>query len=230
MLSPLILSLVASYQSPTPVPPVTIKRTPIKGQKLVFQSRGNVEVGGQSATVTSRETKIITDVKPDGTFTTESTESDLTVNETPAVAPAEVTTAVYRTSGELISITTGNGIEGRSRTTAITQIYFPTKPMSPGDTWIYSSKKDETLGIVPFTATFKYVGLENVGAFRTWKITEDVLESEGTTPASVHIVAYLDVTDGSVVQATSELNNLPAPGGGVLKGNMVVKRRPSDDK
>jgi hypothetical protein len=205
--------------------PVTIKRTPTKGQVLLYQSRASVSIQGHDADLTSCRTKTVTDVDKEGNYTVESFESDQRVNDKPVQAPSHIFVTVSKPSGELISVGPPGTPSAPDRSSVLLEVYYPPRAVGVGETWSYEPKSVDKTSSIPFTAKMNYLGTEKVGTFDTWRIEENLKESEGDSPASTHIIAWLDVTDGSIVQETIDFSNLPYRPGVLMKGTMVLKRR-----
>jgi hypothetical protein len=175
--------------------------------------------------ITNKQTDTITDVAADGTFTTESLQSDMQLNGSPSPQqPTGPSTIKAKPDGSIISITGPEGASDQGRLAALTSFYYPSKPVDVNDTWSFEGKKDDKLGNMDFKSDMKYLGEEKVGTVDTYKVDVDAKETTPGTPASLHSTVWLDVTDGSMVKVVSNFTNMPVQAGITVDGSLTYTR------
>jgi hypothetical protein len=205
--------------------PVTLKRTPVKGQKLSYTMTGKITIAGMEGEISSKEVDTITDVAADGNYTTETLQSDLEFNGSPVPQQASgPSKSVNKPTGEIVSFTGPDGGTDQAKMAAFTSFYYPTKPVEVNDTWTYEAKKDDKLGTPEFKAEMKYLGEEKVGSIDTYKIQEETKESTATMPATISSTVWIDKADGAMVKVTAKFSNLPVTQGLTMDGTTTITR------
>jgi hypothetical protein len=205
--------------------PITIKRVPVVGVKVNFAMDGTLNVNGMDVTISGKGTEKVTAVDPNGTFTTESTQSDVMFNGSPIPVPDTPVKQVEKLDGEIVSLAAPEQGGGNPmRFQEIIQSYLPAAPLNVGDSFTLDVKSSAE-GAIPLHVDGKLVGLEKVGAWDTAKLDEVVKEtSGGADAASVHSTIWVDVTDGSPVKQTIDLTNVPLGPIVVSSGKLTTTR------
>jgi len=193
---------------------ITLKYTPKVGDLLKYKMAGHLS-GLLEADFGGEVTYKITKVDPDGTFTTDSTQSDLTftANGQTQKVPDSTSTVVSKANGEIVDMTSGTSDPNAWRVAELTNFIYPDKPVSVGDTWTSSVTADAAKNIVAAKADYKVEALEKVGNHDTAKVKVSYKETEGSEPASSDTEVWIDTKDGSMVKADSTWTNMPSPMG-----------------
>lgn len=205
-----------------------IKMTPKVGDVVKYKLKASLEVMGQQAKVTAITSEKVTKVDEDGTYTVESTQSDLKVQlgEQEIEPPASgATVEVRKANGTLVEIRGENVDSNSYRMNALSALVPSDKPVKVGDTWTNDVKSDAKTGAVAAKAEYKVIGEEKVGDYETLKLKVTVKETEGSEPASSEFTLWLDKANWTMVKLDGKLINAPMPGAPTpVTANMTLER------
>ena len=207
--------------------PITLKNTPKVGDDPAYKMNGKISIGGQEINVSADVDYKTTKVDTDGSYTTVSTQKNLTIEVggqsfSPPGSEASSTT-VSKASGEIVTYESSVPNPDGLRTSMINNFIFPDKPVDVGDEWNFKVKADDKKGLMDATSTFKVDSLEKIGKHDTVKIKASYKETSGSEPASSEGFMWIDTADGSLVKANMTWNNVPSPQG-AISGPVSLER------
>ncbi|MBS1716590.1 MAG: hypothetical protein JSS72_02515 [Armatimonadetes bacterium] len=206
----------------------TFKRSFKVKDTFKFQLKGDLQVAGQSTTFTADVEQKIVEVKDNGDYTEESTQTNFKLNfggqEMPV--PDSTSTTSFTASGDIIEIKADKVDPSSYRLANLDSFHLPEKPVADGATWTYEAKSNDKTGAVAYKATYKVSGEEKIGTHQTVKIIVSIKESEGTDPAASEGTIWIDTTDQMPVKAEANWTNAPIPGApGPINGKVTQTRQ-----
>ncbi len=192
-------------------------RKPSANEAIKYSLEMNMILFGEPATYSSTLTETVTEVKTDGSYSVEKSQSDYKVEvfgEEGSVADSDMPKPVYTFSptGEVISIKSELQTADVYRMAQMEAIHLPNKEVKKDDTWSYEVAEDLKLGVVKAKADYKVTGEEKVGAHDTWVVSINYAELGGTDPVTLSGTVWLSKKDASVVKLETTWNNAPIPG------------------
>jgi hypothetical protein len=207
----------------------TLNYTPKVGTVTKYKMTGNFDFEGQEIMFTANVTNKVTKVNPDGSYTMEEAQTDAKVSfggqemEAPAGSPNMTT---FDAAGRVLDIQ-GDMVDASAyRTAAMSTFYKPSKAVKLGDSWTVDLKADEKIGTVESKATYTVEAEEQVGQWKTVRISYEVKEVSGSTPASSSGKIWIDPADGEMVKVEGVWKDVPVPGAPApITGKVVVARQ-----
>lgn len=192
----------------------SLKRSASIGDSATYRLTMDVTFGDLSYKVTSTSALKVVRVDEDGTITTQTTQSDYKIKikgvEKEITAPdSDATTAVRKTTGDLVSINADKVDASSYRLENLTAFLSPETPVRIGDRWIRDIKADSKTGAVGCRAEYELLSVDKVGPYEAAKIKWSIKETEGQEPGSGEGTIWIDVKDGSLVRSEGKLKNAP---------------------
>lgn len=210
-------SILVAAMATAAVQSFTLKRVAKEGD--TSKSKVNIAMEFQGTPITASfnvETKV-TEVKPDGSVTEQSSEKDMVIKMNGTEQPAgdgsgqSTITRDARGVAQKIDISAGEDQGNKWRNERIVGLVYPEKAVSVGDKWTYEAKADKTKDIPAATYSYevkgkdKYKGKDVLTIAFSFKETgaDDAIASDGTMLVSV--------TSGEVLKADGKIKNFPIP-------------------
>ncbi|MBS1716589.1 MAG: hypothetical protein JSS72_02510 [Armatimonadetes bacterium] len=192
-----------------------------------YKLKGTLQIAGQEATLDGTLDRKIVEVKENGDYTVEETQSNTKVQfgGQEMNLPDNTSTTSYTAAGDIVEIKSDKVDPLEYRFANMSLFHLPDAAVAEGGTWTYEAKSNDKTGAVGFKATYKVVGEEKIGNRTTVKISMSIKESEGSEPASSECLLWLDTTDMMPVKTENNLTNAPIPGApGPVSGKIGTTR------
>lgn len=192
--------------------PVVLKRTPKVGDKATFAIAATLKVMDLDASVKGTMTEEVVKVEGDVVTTRSTTKATLVLGgqEQDMSDDGDASTSREKLDGTPLpdeDEKEGERAASMRRDNA-TQVRYPDKPVSVGDTWTAEGQNDEGLNVPGYKITFKLEGEDKVGAVDAWKITAEGGETGGAAPTKIKATYWIDKATGHEIKATSVFENL----------------------
>jgi hypothetical protein len=219
----LLLAAVALAQ------PVTLTRRVAVGDTLKYRATIICTVYGNDVTYKALLTERILQVDRDGSYTVQTTQSEITATNGDRDLPISakdtpVSSAVYGAGGNLVQLKSSPA-EEEWRLGNLSAFHLPGKPIAPGESWTAEIQPSAQRGNVGAIANYKFIGLDKVGAKEALRITESYKETRPSNPATSEAKIWVDATDGSVLKLEADWNNAPILGLSTLvRAHLVYER------
>jgi hypothetical protein len=194
----------------------SLKYTPKEGATVTYKMKVDMDITGNLATMDATVVQKILKVDPDGTYSVQDNTVDgkVVYSGSESAIPKNSTVHVYKPNGEVVSLT-GQETDGNSlRVQRLTMLKRPDNNVKIGDTWQIESKAD-TAAVPPkpsLHGTFKLVGEETVGTYKTLKIEASLSEGDIPLPGNTTLTFWISKDDGSMVKSECKYVNLTFPG------------------
>ncbi|MCC7434394.1 MAG: hypothetical protein IT363_06895 [Methanoregulaceae archaeon] len=210
---------------------VTLKRTPKVDEVQKFKLRMEFGIFGDTAVYTSVLTQKVTEVKPDGNYAVEATQSDYKVElfgDEGVVRDEDLPkqSITYTPSGDVVAVQGGLVNESVYRLANLMAVRLPKVAVSKGDKWECVVPKNVDTGVFEAKATYTYDDDEKIGEFDTIRAEFEYAEVAGD-PARGQGKVWLNKRDGSVVKLETNWTSAPIPGAPTpLTGAVILERIP----
>jgi hypothetical protein len=208
---------------------ISLRVFPKKDETFNYKHTGTLTVMGMDVKATYTQTTKIVEIK-EGVMTTESGEvtgtldvggQEMPMPETP------VTKTQIKIDGTIKEIEGEAASPDTYRTNSVTTIFKPEAAVTVDQEWTWDAAANADLGTRKVQGKYKVIALEEVKGIPTIKISMDVKEVEGDSPASAKGFVWLSVANGMAVKSEMEVKNAPIPGApepvsGTLKSELVI--------
>lgn len=98
------------------------------------------------------------------------------------------------------------------RSAAVATVFRPAAPVAVGSEWTWNADANAELGTLKMEGKYKLEAIEEIAGEKAAKISMDVKEVEGASPASGKGTVWISTTTGMVIKSTGDFKNLPMPG------------------
>ena len=200
----------------------------------VFKYRLTVvfRIAGNDIFYTSIDTQKVTSVARDGSYTVQSTQSDIRSTNSGAdlqIAKDEPPTDTsYSARGQVVAIA-GQQAASAWRIADMSCFILPDKAINKGDTWTYTIPPRADLQTAGGVYNFAFEGPEpeKVDDFSVLRVAEDYKENTQFNKATSTGTIFVDPTDGSVVKLDEEWRTAPIHGVNTqVNGHVSYERIP----
>lgn len=211
---------------------VTLKRTPKVDETLKFKLRMEFGIFGDTAVYTSKLTEKITEVKPDGSYTVATTQSEYKVElfgDEGVVRDEDMPkqSITYTPDGDVVTVQGDLVNDSVYRIANLMAVRLPKEPVKKGDKWERTVAKNVDTGVFDAKATYTYTADEKVGDIDTVLAEFEYSEVAGD-PARSQGKVWLDKRDGTVVKLETNWSSAPIPGAPTpLTGSVILERLPN---
>ena len=208
---------------------VTLKRSPKVGDVQQYKLRMEFGIFGDTAVYTSKLKETITEVKPDGSYTVASTQSEYKVElfgDQGVVRDEDMPkqSITYLPNGDVVSVQGDLVNDSVYRLANLMAIRLPTAEVKKGDKWERVVAKNVDTGVFEAKATYTYADDEKVGDADTIRAEFEYVEVAGD-PARSQGKVWLDKRDGTVVKLETNWTSAPIPGAPApLTGAVIMER------
>lgn len=197
----------------------SLKRVPKADETMVYQTSSTVSVQGVPFEISTKHRVTVVEVKPDGGYITESTQTEGVATFTPASPDAKPQTTALRDYGPVrttyaptnrVVEVEDDSSDGYSYRRANLTSFIVEKPsFQVGDAWTVKIAGETKKGSVDIELKYKIEALEMIGEVQTAKISLESKELMGPSPASASGNLWIELRDGSTVKAEFRLLNVP---------------------
>lgn len=210
---------------------VVLKRTPRVGDKANYAIKGtmNVQSLGAEVTLSGSSTEEVTQVDGEK-YTTKSVtkmKGNVAGQEVPlSDGDEEETTTLL--DGTFVGSKAGehDASSTDTRIDRLLTLFLSAKSVEKDEAWTYEGKHDDKLDIPALKITYKFVGEEKVDQWDTYKISGEGAETEGSLPAKIKTIYWIDKANGGVVKSHAEFTDAVFdPEIGVVSGSMDITRK-----
>jgi hypothetical protein len=166
-------------------------------------------------------------VDPDGTYSMQSNTlaGTLEVSGEKLDMPKNSSVAVYKPTGEVVSISGDRVDQTIMRSQNLTMLKRPENMVKRGDTWTLTIKSDPASKSPSVQGTFTFDGEETIGSYQTLKVRSQVSEGDVPNPGSVIATFWVNKTDGSLVKEECKYTSMTFPGATApLSGTLAMTR------
>lgn len=210
---------------------VTLKRAPQAGEELKYKLRMEFGIFGDTAVYTSVLTEKVTEVKPDGSYTIEASQSDYKVElfgDQGVVRDEDLPkqNITFTPWGDVVTVKGGLVNESVYRLANLQAVRLPKVAIAKGDKWEAAIPKNVDTGVFEAKATYTYEDDEKIGDFETIRAEFEYSEVAGD-PARSQGKVWLNKRDGTVVKLETNWTAAPIPGAPTpLTGAVILERIP----
>ncbi len=191
---------------------VNIAWKPKEGDTSKYRLTTKASIQGTEMNFAATLTMKVKEVKEDK-ITVEETQSEISVKfgdqDFSSMMPASIAqTTIMKADGTVIERKSEMEEAGSERMSAALEYRYPTKPIEKGGTWGFKAEADSAKKLPAREATYTYVGDEEVGKFKTFKITYSYKETEGSAPMTVTGTLWMSQANGDVIKGVYEMKNV----------------------
>lgn len=192
---------------------VNIAWKPKTGDTTKYRLTTKASIQGTDMSFAALLTMKVKDVKEDK-IVVEETQSEISVKfgdqDFSSMMPASITsTTTMKPDGTVLERKSEMPEEaGGERLSAALEYRYPAKAIEKGGTWGFKAEADSAKKLPAREATYTYVGDEEVGAFKTYKITYSYKETEGSTPMTVTGTLWMNQANGDVIKGSYAMKNV----------------------
>lgn len=192
-----------------------LMRSPKVGQENRLRIKAEIDLLGTTATFTALVIEKVVAIDATGNYTIESRQTEASTHygtQETKVPDSGARSAVYKPSGELLEVKSGNANGVESRLARMGGIVVPDKELKVGESWSHDYSASVSPAVVAGKSDYKLVKTEKLDGRTVAMVEMTYKELSGASPAAANGKVWIDIETGDVVRLESDWKNAPFMG------------------